>query len=436
MRPSSRPPRRRSPDDLTRATWRLGLQIGVLFLGCLTVVATIVVLTVIRGQQAQTISVLDDAIALSHARNDDDRDERPQLGSVSVAVSDPHGVTVDPSMPSGLPDRAAMATVAKTGVPDQQTVRIAGRAYAVRTARNGDDTVQAVLNLEEQREELARLLQAIGIAGAVGVLLSVAVSAWLARRAVQPIADALALQRRFVADASHELRTPLTLLSTRAQLLVRRLRRASADGSGPVGEGDATSRRALEADLDGLVADTANLTAILDELLVAADTRVAADAGSVDVAALGRDAAAAAEAYAAERGIQLSCNADQPAVVEVGNGAGLLRATTALLDNAISHARQTVQLVVRTDANTIVVEVSDDGPGIAPDVAPTMFERFSSRRAPASPSERRHYGLGLALVAEVADRHGGTVAATNRPDTAGAVLTMRLPRQHRHFVRS
>ena len=68
------------------------------------------------------------------------------------------------------------------------------------------------------------------------------------------------MQRRFVADASHELRTPLTLLSTRAQLLARRLRRRP----------EVTDQ--VVADVEGVVADTRMLTEILDDLLVAADT--------------------------------------------------------------------------------------------------------------------------------------------------------------------
>jgi signal transduction histidine kinase len=88
------------------------------------------------------------------------------------------------------------------------------------------------------------------------------------------MADTIAMQRRFVADASHELRTPLTLLSTRAQLLSRRLR------SDPhVTEQDV-------ADVEGVVADTRTLTEILDELLTAADTRGPGDGTTVEISVL------------------------------------------------------------------------------------------------------------------------------------------------------
>jgi two-component system OmpR family sensor kinase len=259
------------------------------------------------------------------------------------------------------------------------------------------------------------VLRAIALAGGAGLILAVGGSAWLAHRAVRPMADALALQRRFVADASHELRTPLTLLSTRAQLMARRAQR----------DGDATDR--LEHDAAGLVADAANLTSILDDLLTAADIRVAVDVVPVDLANVAHEATTAAQAFAAERGIELVPGGSGPVRLDAANRAGLLRAVTALLDNAITHARHRVEVDVSADGGIAVVEIRDDGPGIALDVVPTMFERFSSSRPTDDGGARRHYGLGLALVAEIARAHGGTISAANRSDGPGAVLTLRIP---------
>ncbi|GAA3609140.1 HAMP domain-containing sensor histidine kinase [Microlunatus ginsengisoli] len=347
---------------LGRAAWRLGLQIGLLFLACLLVVAGIVVFTVVRSQQAQTVSLLDDAIAASHGtggRPDHDRDDRPDLGSVRVAIVDPGGIRTSTGMPAGLPDRGIMAAVRATGGIDQRTVTVSGRRYAVRTAQHGDDTVQAVLDVGEQRGELFRLLRAIALAGGIGLVIAVAGSAWLARRAVRPMAEALALQRRFVADASHELRTPLTLLSTRAQLMARRLRRTPDD----------STRASLEQDAAGLVADAANLTSVLEDLLAAADTRTSADLGPVELTAVVREAAEAAKAFAASSGIEIVTAGGELVGLDAANRAALLRAVIALLDNAISHARRTVQVEVFTAGSDAVVEVRDDGAGIAAGVA-------------------------------------------------------------------
>ncbi len=116
--------------------------------------------------------------------------------------------------------------------------------------------------------------------------------------------------------------------------------------------------------------------------------------------------------------------ADGPIEV-IGFDAGLRRALNALLDNAIRHARSEVRVVLGTDARSTVVEVVDDGPGIDPTILPTLFERFSSAPGGSDRGSRR-YGLGLALVSEIAARHGGSVSA-RRPDAGGTALRLLLP---------
>ncbi len=236
----------------------------------------------------------------------------------------------------------------------------------------------------------------------------------MARRAVSPLAQSLTMQRRFVADASHELRTPLTLLSTRVQMVARRAR---TSGTGLTGH-----------DLDGVLADTDRLTGILDDLLIAADTRTSSDQRPLDVAGLVRDCVASAAGAAEAAGVRLVVHADSTVVVDAVE-ASLRRAVTALVDNALDHAEAVVDVRVGDGRRHVRVTVADDGPGIPDEVAPHVFERFTSSRSGPEPlGSRRHYGIGLALVADVAVAHGGTVTAGAREDGGrGAVLTLTLP---------
>jgi signal transduction histidine kinase len=120
---------------------------------------------------------------------------------------------------------------------------------------------------------------------------------------------------------------------------------------------------------------------------------------------------------------------DAPGEVRVaGVAPALRRAVTALVDNALDHAVDRVDVRVGTRRGTATVTVADDGPGIEEGLRPHVFERFTSGRPAAAPSVRRHYGIGLALVADVAAAHDGSVSAADRQDgSPGAVLTLALP---------
>jgi signal transduction histidine kinase len=394
--------------DLLRTSRRLGIQTGLLVVGVLGVVSLLLFGLYVRAANHAAEQLLRDTTA-----HIDRADEAPP--GVSVAIVTPYGRSVSPGMPKRFPDERALAAVARDGRTRQSDVQTPGEHdYTVRTQKRGNRVTQAVLDRKQSEEERERILSSLLIAGGVGVLLAALVSAWLAHRAVAPLAETLAMQRRFVADASHELRTPLTLLSTRVQLLVRRARRRGV----PPGDDD----------LAGVLADTRVLTDILDDLLVAADTRGSAPREPVDVGALVQDVLAAADATAQRAGVVLVPVITGHAVVE-GVPTSLRRAATALVDNAIGHARSRVEVTVQRARKEVRVLVADDGPGIPTAVIPHVFERFTSDRVePETDGGRRHYGLGLALVADVAAAHDGRVTAGDRTDGCpGAVLTLTLP---------
>lgn len=400
--------------DLRRTSRRLGLQTGLLVVACLVVVGSLLFVIYERAADAAAEQLLSDATTKIDAAR-----EAPP--GVRVVVVTPRGRTVSAGMPDGFPDESALAATARDGRVRQNDVVNGGHSYTVRTAKVGDRVTQAVLDRHETDEERARILTALLIAGSVGVLLAGLVAAWLARRTVRPMADTIAMQRRFVADASHELRTPLTLLSTRAQLLARKLRRDSYASS--------DTFPGLVNDVDGVVADAKVLTDILDELLVAADTRASANKETFDLGGIVRECVSSAAAQADKAGVTLVVFGAPEQVLVEGSASSLRRAVTALLDNALDHATARVEVTLRHESQEVMVSVADDGPGIPADIAPRLFERFTSSRLEAPSAEgRRHYGLGLALVADVAAVHDGRVTAGARSDGAsGAMLTLALP---------
>lgn len=387
--------------ELNRTSLRIGIQTGVLVLGVLVVVG--VLFWVLYGR---AVDRAESSLLANTSRGVDRPQEAPP--GVWVTVQENGRTQSSSGLPPPLPDRSAIARVEHAGGSLLTHLDTPTGGYLIRTERVGNRVTQASIDLRDRRDESERVATAILFSAAVGVLLAGIVATWLASRAVRPMAQSLTRQRRFVADASHELRTPLTHLSLRVQLLSRRADR----------EGIAAG------DLDPVVADTHILAEILDDLLAASDTREQLRE-SVDIGALVLEACDAARPYATDQGIELAAtfavSITAPAVP-----LALRRAITALVDNAVDHANSRVEVAVTRAQRHIRISVTDDGPGISKDLIPHVFERFSGGRT-TDPVGRHHFGIGLALVADVAAAHNGTVDVTHAGDgRRGTTFTLTL----------
>lgn len=254
-----------------------------------------------------------------------------------------------------------------------------------------------------------RILPWVLVLGVLGVVVMAFVAWAAARRAVRPLASALALQRGFVADASHELRTPLTTLSSRVQLLQRRRAR---------GEPIDDTVQELRADVDAMAA-------LLDDMLLTAE---GAQAGPADASCALAEAADAARSRLAP----LLAEADVDVEI-VGDARARLapvtaeRVLVALIDNALQHSpgAGVVRVAIGTEDRFAAVRVSDHGGGIRGIDPERVFDRFARS---GETGRRRGYGLGLALVRDVATRAGGSVRV-ERTGPEGTTFLLRLPRE-------
>ncbi|SDS84197.1 HAMP domain-containing sensor histidine kinase [Jiangella sp. DSM 45060] len=220
------------------------------------------------------------------------------------------------------------------------------------------------------------------------------------------LSEARLRQSRLVADAGHELRTPLTSMRTNLDLL------AQSEASGGLSDAD---RAQLIADTRAQAVELSTLVGDLVEL--SREDAPAASHEQVDVADVVRDALSRVR----RRAPGVAFSADLRSWVVAGDATQLGRAATNLLDNAAKfsppHGTVTVTL------HDGVLDVCDEGPGIADEDLPRVFDRFyRSSEARGLPGS----GLGLAIVKAAAERHGGSVEAGRAP-SGGARLTMRLP---------
>ncbi len=219
--------------------------------------------------------------------------------------------------------------------------------------------------------------------------------------------------RQFVADASHELRTPLATIAGYAEL--------SRRTAPPDAERMAHAMGKVEV-------EAARMSSLVEDLLLLArlDAGRPLERADVDLTKLVLESVSDARVTSPGHRWVLELP-DEPVVVP-GDEQRLHQVVSNLLSNARRHTPSGTTVTVGThlddDGSHAVVTVSDDGPGIAPELLPGIFERFTrgdSARTRASGGA----GLGLSLARAIVEAHGGRIGVTSRPGETR--FSVRLP---------
>jgi signal transduction histidine kinase len=414
---------------IRRVRWRLVAWSGLSTLAVLVVLGAALYLIAARTLQEQGLRQLDNRIdVLRGIRPDVDE---PGLGFIFggagsgtfAMVLDRDGDPVGrrpPPIPDGLPIQDSIDAAA-TGLRDVRLATVRDVPLRILTERIqtnvGPVYVQIVGDRTTEQTTLNAILAVLLVGGAVVVLVAAGFGALYANRALVPIRESLAgqrhslrRQREFAADASHELRTPLTVVRSSLE----HLRRHEDEPVASVGDA-----------LADIEAEVEHLTSLVDDLLLLARS----DSGAISLERrpldLGDVAADAASSLAKPAGAkQVSVLVDpEPAIVD-GDAARLRQLILILVDNAIRYSPQggRVRVAVRREAGSAVLDVEDEGRGVAPEDMPHVFDRFW--RASGAPSGGT--GLGLAIAKWIVDRHSGRIEVANR-EGGGARFRVRLP---------
>jgi two-component system OmpR family sensor kinase len=224
--------------------------------------------------------------------------------------------------------------------------------------------------------------------------------------------------RRFAADASHELRTPLASIRGFAELYRQGAVREPEDVARTMGRIEDESRRM------GTLVEDLLLLARLDE-------QRPARTDPVDLAVLAGDATHDARGLAPDRTVRLvglfPGKGPEPTVV-IGDDNRLRQVVGNLVGNAARHtpAGTPIEVAVGTEGTLAVLEVRDHGPGLPPEHAVKVFERFYRVDASRARSQGGGSGLGLSIVTAVVTAHGGRVGVAPTPG-GGATFRVELP---------
>jgi two-component system sensor histidine kinase PrrB len=333
------------------------------------------------------------------------------LVAVLASVEDAPGETRRAARADG--DRDALQTIAR------RRVVVGGSVAAATAGAVGWMLVGATLApLERLRAGAAEVAATTDLTRRVPVgggpdevdVLGHTINEMLARLQAAEAASRAALDasRAFAGGAAHELRTPLTSIQVDLETL----------GNPALDEDE---RRAIVGQMH---AEHARLVALLDQLLALARGDLGRrESEGVDVGDLVEVAVHDATRRAADAA--LAVEADDDLVVQ-GSSEGLRLAVDNLVENALRHGRGPVEVSATSTGEApgwIVVRVDDHGPGIPAEDRPRIVGRFERGRATTTPGS----GLGLALVDQQAQLHGGRLTLDERPG-GGLRAELWLPR--------
>ncbi|AZS37343.1 putative sensor histidine kinase TcrY [Microbacterium lemovicicum] len=374
----------------------------------------------------------------------------------------------------GLDDTQISDIAAALSRPTVSTVSLDGLGdFTVGVRRFDGATVVVGISREEISATVGQMLTAMGILTAGGLVLLAAATAWTIRVGLAPLRDvaetatrvsripldqgevtitqrvpedradpstevgqvgaalntlldhvAASLSARqqneermraFVADASHELRTPLASIRGYSELSLRALKQdpdAAAQTTGP--------------SLERIQAQSLRMTTLVEDLLLLArlDEGQELVHGTVDLTRMAVEAVGDARPAGPDH--RWLVDVDETPVVITGDAGRLQQVLANLLANARTHTPSGTSITtsVRHEGSDAVLRVHDDGPGVDPDVASELFERF----ARADRSRARNTGgtgLGLSIARAIVEAHHGSIRVDSTP--GDTTFTVRLP---------
>lgn len=251
------------------------------------------------------------------------------------------------------------------------------------------------------------------VTGAVNVLVDITER----KRGADALREADRQKNRFLAQISHELRNPLSAIHNAIRALVQA---GAAAGNGPKAQLHSIIQRQTDQ-LSRLVDDLLEISRIVHGKLALSKERVSLDdvlQRAIETARPGMERKSQA----------LTVEAPAEAIRLHADPVRLSQIFSNLLGNAVKFSQpcSRIALSARRDGADAVVTVSDNGPGISPEMLPRLFDPFTQAEADSG-SARAGLGIGLALVRSLVELHGGTVTAESDGPGKGSAFVVRLP---------
>ncbi len=282
--------------------------------------------------------------------------------------------------------------------------------FRITTWRNGNREVM-VLNCETRLATVRTLILISAIACAGGILLALMLVMLSSRKAIQPTIRNMEQQKQFITNASHELKTPLTVISTNMELL-----EMENEGNPWV-----RSTRNQAAAMRRLVDELVYLSRMEEEYPTL-------EFETLDPGELLKETAEPFAAMAEYNGLEMTVTAENNLQMN-GDRASIQRLISTLCDNAVKYASAgPIHAEVRGEGKNIVLQVSNpvEEP-LTKQQCEQLFSRFYRVDPSRSKEKKSGFGIGLAIAAAIAEKHGGRISAAMEDDRL--VMTCQLPKE-------
>ena len=276
-------------------------------------------------------------------------------------------------------------------------------------------TVLVFSDMSSENNTLDNLLKNSLLIGALSFLAFLAISIFLSRWAVKPVAAAWLQQKQFVADASHELKTPLTVIMTNAELLQS-------------SEYDETERKTFSQSILLMGQQMKSLVENMLELAKSDAEQTKQKMKPVNLSKLILDTAISFEGVFIEKGLTVESSVE-PGIIVRGNEQAMQQVVDILLDNAQKYSAPGGETSVRlysSGQGKCQLKVSNPGAEIPPEDLKKIFQRFyrmdKARRRDGS------FGLGLSIAESIVTQHGGRIWAESKDGTNTFMVELRKGR--------
>ncbi len=283
--------------------------------------------------------------------------------------------------------------------------------FRITTWRNGKREVM-VLNCETRLATVRTLVLISAIACAGGILLALMLVMLSSRKAIQPTIRNMEQQKQFITNASHELKTPLTVISTNMELLE------------------------MENEGNPWVRSTQNQAAVMrrlvDELVYLSrmeEEYPTLEFETLDPGNLLKETAEPFAAMAEYNGLEMTVSAEKDLQIN-GDRASIQRLISTLCDNAVKYASAgPIRAEVRSEGKNIFLQVSNpvEEP-LTKQQCEQLFNRFYRVDQSRSKGKKSGFGIGLAIAAAIAEKHGGRISAAMEENRL--VMTCQLPKEN------